>query len=350
MNLFFFWMLSLSLFIGQLILLGILAWRKQRTNRKESSVDRQYNELTDAFSSYMMDQDDTRFLQQLDASPDKLTVLERLLNHYVAVTKAGDSSAVITALSEQYLAQRYAKLLKQRNWAMRMNTLYFIEDFRMASLIPQLNQRLAKHSTSLDQETQQLIRTLASLNEPVAIEALAKYPEAPARLYIDVFKRLDELTKLGELEAALEGSANPALKHAAISYIGMAGIMLFLPRIEQELENEDPETRIQALKALLHLQYMNNPGSLAPFFRSDSWQERMFASQIAGALQLSRYKELLSDLLGDPIWWVRYSAAQALTQFSDGDILLAHLSTNHPDRYARDMANQWKTSLLGSEQ
>ncbi|WP_271853242.1 HEAT repeat domain-containing protein [Planococcus maritimus] len=349
MNLFFFWMLSLSLFIGQLVLLGILAWRKQRTNRKESSVDRQYDDLTDAFSSYMIDQGDRRFLQQLDASPDKQTVLERLLNHYVAVTKTGPTSDEITALAEQYLAQRYAKLLKQRNWAMRMNTLYFIEDFRMASLIPQLKEKLQKHS-KLDQETQQLIRTLASLNEPVAIAALAEFPEAPARLYIDVFKRLDELTKLDELDAALDASASPALKHAAISYIGMAGIMLFLPRVEKELENENPEMRIQALKALLHLQYMNDPGSLTPFFSSDSWQERMFASQIAGALQLSRYKERLSELLGDSVWWVRYSAAEALTQFSDGDILLSHLSTNHPDRYARDMANQWKTSLSGSEQ
>lgn len=349
MNLFFFWMLSLSLFVGQLILLGVLAWRKQRTNHQESSVDRQYDELTDAFSSYMIDQQDSRFLQQLDASPDKLIVLERLLNHYAAVTKTGDTSAVITALAEQYLAQRYAKLLKKRNWAMRMNTLYFIEDFRMASLIPQLKEKL-KNTSQLDQETQQLIRTLASLNETDAIKALAKYPEAPARLYIDVFKRLDELTKLDELEMALDDSNNAALKQAAISYIGMAGITLFLPRIETELVNEEPEMRIQALKALLHLQYMNDPGSLAPFFRSTSWQERMFASQIAGALQLSRYKEQLSELLGDSIWWVRYSAAEALTQFSEGDILLAHLSTNHPDRYARDMANQWKTSLLGSEQ
>lgn len=350
MNLSHLWILIASLFIGQLALLLILAWRKQQSNKREAAIGQEYDALIESFSSYMMDPADDRFIAGLQGSPYRLAVLERLLNHYVSVTKAGADSPAVSYLSEQFLAKRYAKLLKHRNWAMRMNTLYFIEDFRVASLVPLLKEKLAK-SSKLDQETQQLIRTLASLNETVAISALAKYPDAPARLYIDVFKRLDELTKLDELDAALKNeTGNETLKHSAVSYIGMAGITLFLPRIEEELQNPDMEMRIQALKAILHLQYMNTPGALAPFFHSAAWPERMFAVQIAGKLQLSRYKETLSELLGDPVWWVRYSSAEALTQFSEGDIVLAHLAESHPDRYARDMANQWKTALLGSEQ
>lgn len=350
MNLLHFWILIASLFIGQLLLLLILAWRKQQTNKRESAIDRQYDALTDSFSSYMMDPSDERFLEELKHSPYRLVVLERLLSHYVSVAKAGAASPAVAQLSEEFLAPRYHKRLKRGRWAMRMNTLYFIEDFQMESLVPLLKEKLAK-SSRLDQEAQQLIRTLASLNETSAISALAKYPAAPVRLYIDVFKRLEELTKLDELNSALKNeSSNDTLKHAAVSYIGMAGMTLFLPRIEEELQNPDIEMRIQALKAILHLQYMNSPSALAPFFQSQSWPERMFAAQIAGKLQLSRYKETLSELLGDPVWWVRYSSAEALTQFSEGDIVLTHLAASHPDRYARDMANQWKTSLLGSEQ
>lgn len=350
MTLTFFLLLGVSLFLGQLILLLVLAWRKQQLNKKEAAIERQYDALTDSFSSYMMDSSDETFLEELTHSPHKLIVLERLLNHYVSITKAGASSQAISRLSEEFLSQRYKKLLTRGNWAMRMNTLYFIEDFKMQSMAPLLKERLAK-SKRLDQETQQLIRTLASLDETVAISALAKYEDTPARLYIDVFKRLDELTKLDELDAALNmADGNRTLKQAAVSYIGTAGITLFLPRIESELQNPAMEMRIQAMKALLHLQYMNTPSALAPFYESESWQERMFAAQLAGAMQLSRYKEWLRELLGDPVWWVRYSSAEALTQFSDGDILLTHLAASHPDRYARDMANQWKTSLLGSEQ
>jgi HEAT repeat protein len=265
------------------------------------------------------------------------------------VTKGGVTSPLVARLSEDFLAARYVKQLTRSNWAIRMNTLYFIEDFHMESLKPLLMEKLHK-SARLDQEKQQLIRTLASLNEPAALSALAQHPDAPVRLYIDVFKRFEEHTRLEALDAALQNeTGNTALKHAAISFIGMAGLIAFLPRIENELGAEDGEMRIQALKAIHHLQYLSDPELLLPFFESTSWQERMFASRIAGRLQLSRFKEVLSGLLGDPVWWVRYSAAEALVQFSDGDILLSHLSANHPDRYARDMAAQWKSSLLGSE-
>lgn len=349
MSLYFFWILSVSLLLGQLVLLIALAWRKQKMSAEEQAINEQYEALTDSFSSYMVDPSDDRFIQEIHSNPHRTVVLERLLNGYVSVTKGGVASPLVAKLSEDFLSGQYAKQLLRKNWAVRMNTLYFIEDFHMKSLQPVLKEKLGK-SSQLDQETQQLIRTLASLDDASTISVLARYPDAPVRLYTDVLKRLEERTRLEELDAALRNEThNKALKHAAISYIGMYGLTEFLPRIENELEAHEGEVRIQALKAILHLQYLTDPGLLLPFFRSSSWAERMYASRIAGRLQLSRFKEVLSTMLGDPVWWVRYSAAEALVQFSDGDILLAHLSADHPDRFARDMAAQWKSSLLGSE-
>jgi hypothetical protein len=349
MSLYFYLILSASLLLCQLILLLFLALRKRKLAAKEQAIVEQYQALTDVFSSYMMDPSDDRFIQEIRSNPHQIVVLERLLNGYVSVTKGGVHSPLVAKLSEEFLAAHYAKQLKRKNWAMRMNTLYFIEDFHMESLKPLLKEKLGR-SSELDQETQQLLRTLASLDEPETLSVLAQYPHAPVRLYIDVLKRLEEPTRLQELDAALRDEIpNKARKHAAISYIGMAGLTAFLPRIEEELKAQEGELRIQALKAILNLQYLSDPSLLLPFFGSASWPERMYASRIAGRLQLSRFKEALSGLLGDSVWWVRYSAAEALVQFSDGDILLAHLSANHPDRYARDMADQWKSSLLGSE-
>lgn len=349
MSITFFLILSLTLLLVQLVLLFALAWRKKKMSAKEQAIIQQYEVLTETFSSYMVDPSEDRFLEEIRSNPHQTVVLERLLNGYVSVTKGGVTSPQVTKLSEDFLSVHYARQLSNKNWAIRMNTLYYIEDFQMQSLKPVLKEKLGK-SSQLDQETQQLIRTLASLDEPATISVLAGYPDAPVRLYTDVFKRLEEKTRLKELDAALRNEPpNKALKHAAMSYIGMSGLIAFLPRIEGELESEEGETRIQALKAILHLQYLTDPDSLVPFLHSPSWPERMYACRIAGKLQLSRFKENLSTLLGDPIWWVRYSAAEALVQFSDGDILLAHLSADHPDRYARDMAAQWKSSLLGSE-
>ncbi len=349
MSLSFFLILSISLLLGQIVLLLVLAWRKKRMSAKEQAIDQQYKALIDVFSSYMMDPSDDRFIQEIRDNPHKIVVLERLLNGYVAVTKGGLTSPLVKKLSEDFLSAHYASQLLRKNWAIRMNTLHYIEDFHVESLKPVLKEKLEK-SSQLDQETQQLIRTLASLNDPATIAVLTRHPDAPVRLYTDVFKRLEEGTRLEQLDAAMRNEKpNSALKYAAISYIGMAGLTSFLPRLENELTKEEGEMRIQSLKAILQLQYLSDPSLLLPFLESSSWPERMYASRIAGKLQFSRFKEVLSVLLGDPVWWVRYSAAEALVQFSDGDILLSHLAANHPDRFARDMASQWKASLLGSE-
>lgn len=349
MSLYFFGVLSLSLLLAQLVLLLGLAWRKAKMTAKEQAVTEQYEALSDAFSSYMMDSSDDRFIGEIRSNPHKIVVLERLLNNYVSVSKGSVTSPLVASLSEEFLSAHYTKQLSRNDWAIRMNTLYYIEDFHMQSLKPLLKDKLDK-SVQLDQETQQLIRTLASLNDRTVIAVLARYHDAPVRLYTDVFKRLEEWTRLEELDAALStDTQNNALKHAAISYIGIAGLMAFLPRIEYELETQEGELRLQALKAIFHLQYLTDPNVLQPFLESSVWTERMYAARIAGKLQLSRFKETLSTLLGDPVWWVRYSAAEALVQFSDGDILLSHLSAVHPDRFARDMAAQWESTLLGSE-
>jgi hypothetical protein len=331
LNIYSFWILNVVLFFGQLVLLLILAWRKQKLAAKEQTITDQYNALTDAFSSYMMDPVDDAFIQEIRKASHREIVLERLLNGYVSVTKDSTTSPLVAKLSEDFLTERYSKQLSRKSWAIRMNTMYFIEDFHMQSLTPLLKEKLLNISR-LDQETQQLIRTLASLNETAVFSVLAQFPETSVRSYIDVFKRLKKPECLKEIDAALRDETdNKTLKHAAISYIGMSGLTTFLPQIENELKNQDGEIRIQALKSIFHLQYITDPSLLTPFFHSPSWQERMFASRIVGKLQLSRFKEVLSELLGDSQWWVRYSSAEALTQFSDGDILITHLSLNHPE-------------------
>ena len=345
-----FWILNIVLFLGQLLLLLVLAWRKKIIQKKEHDMNHQYQQLLDPFSSYMIDSTDDQFLKELRMSPYQSMVLERLLNGFVSVTKNSECSPLVTQLSEEFLTNRYTKQLTSRSWAIRMNTLYFIEDFHMKKFVPLLKERLLK-MTRLDQEKQQLLRTLSSLGEPVTISILEEHPEASVRLYIDLIKRLPLHTRVQQLDAVFFATnEHQHLKYAAISYIGMTGFRQYLPQIELELQNEDEETRIQALKAILQMQQLSEPHMLIPFLHSSSWQERMFATRIVGKLQLSRFKEDLSKLLGDPIWWVRYSSAEAFAQFSDGDVMLTHLATSHPDRYARDMATQWETSLLGSEQ
>ncbi|WP_050179989.1 HEAT repeat domain-containing protein [Domibacillus robiginosus] len=345
MTLSFFLVLTAILLLFQMGLLLYLIVRKKRRQRLEEETENEYAHLTEPFASYMTDSSDVRFLYAVKSIDHQQIVLERLLNGYVAFTKGANASPLVKQLSEEFLTDPYTRILGQRNWARRINTLHYIEDFHMRSLAPALLERL-KNAGTLDVETQQLVRTLASLNETAVVDELKRFLNVPVRLFIDVFNRLDKANANEQIKTALEGS-DEAAKHAALAYIAHSGALSFLPDVERELASSHTEIRIQALKTIYRLEYMSDPDLLAPFFDSSFWTERMFAARIAGIMQFSRYKQTLSTLLGDSVWWVRYSAAEAYTHFSDGDVILAHLSENHPDRYGRDMAAQWQTFRPG---
>ena len=72
-----------------------------------------------------------------------------------------------------------------------------------------------------------------------------------------------------------------------------------------------------------------------------SWEVRNQVSITLGQMGDASDVKLLTQLVMDSQWWVRYRAAQALIglPFMATDALKT-LITNLPDRYARDMAQQ----------
>ncbi|OAH54730.1 hypothetical protein AWH48_09110 [Domibacillus aminovorans] len=337
----------LSLIFFQMVLLAFLSIRKWINNTDEKEINHLYNSLLDSFTSYMIGIDQHLFIDQVEKIRYRSILVEKLLTYYVTVIKSSSFSQEVNLLSEKYLSGPYTAILKKNNWAKRVNTLHFIEDFKMHSLSPLLLERLRKVK-KLDVEAQQLIRTLASLNETSALDCLKKYPDAPMRLYLDSFSRLDRKLTEQEIEKAFAEDFIP-IKSSAIAFIGTARLFSFIPHVEQELKSKTTEIRIQSLKTLFRLHYMNNPDVLEPFFHSDNWTERMFAARIAGVMTLERFKPKLRNLLSDQVWWVRYSAAEAFSYFGDGELLLTYFSENHEDRYARDMAKQWITLKSGGQ-
>jgi HEAT repeat protein len=71
------------------------------------------------------------------------------------------------------------------------------------------------------------------------------------------------------------------------------------------------------------------------------WQVRTQVAITLGRIGEAQDLDLLLSLLMDPLWWVRYRAAQSLASWHF--LERAHLSQRIaalPDRYAQDMAQQ----------
>ncbi len=111
------------------------------------------------------------------------------------------------------------------------------------------------------------------------------------------------------------------------------------PRIRELLESSEDEEVLTACLKSVHVPPERE--LIARFARHASWQVR---TQTARALRLAAQpgdEKLLVELLADPVWWVRYRAAQtlvALPYLSNND--LWRLRWTLEDRFAVDMLDQ----------
>lgn len=97
----------------------------------------------------------------------------------------------------------------------------------------------------------------------------------------------------------------------------------------------DDETIAQCLK---FLREPNDLPSVRNYFGHHSWRVRLQAAFALGRIGTAEDVPRLAALLGDPVWWVRYRAAQALVLLTRGNLqVLSKLREQLSDRYALDM-------------
>jgi hypothetical protein len=342
-------LLTLGLFMCQLLLLVYLYTTKTWAIKKDNTANRLYHELFPDYLSYLTgDTDIEPMLPKNDELKQK--VLERILSGFTNIMTDSAGRARIQQSAEAHLATIYRKKLKSSNWSKRMNALYLIEDFMMLSLREDVKEHL--HAiTIIDEEYRQTLRILASFQEESLLEYMFSRPNMSIGLIKEILRRLP-LSFLTDIMVVLkkdEDDVPYAIRQAFIDYCGESGYYEFLPFIEYMLTHQSKETRIKALKSLHQYQYCSNPTIIVPFFTSEHWEERLHAAKLTGMMKLTEFSDYLILLAGDRVWWVRFQACEALKKMTDGEILLAYLSEQHEDMYAKDMAKQTLTMRAGGQ-
>ena len=112
------------------------------------------------------------------------------------------------------------------------------------------------------------------------------------------------------------------------------------------LQGADPELRAGALKVLSRSEQIPSGATarILELTRDPVTFVRLQATG-AAALLVPLPESDLWTLMGDSQWWVRRAAAHGLARSHAGRDILAHAGAGHPDRYARDMANDTLADL-----
>ncbi|WP_088009495.1 HEAT repeat domain-containing protein [Indiicoccus explosivorum] len=342
----FFIGLVIGLAAIQLLLLVYLVLWKKRTLGTENRKAAMLEELKPDFLTYLEGGEEEPAMPENEKL--RTAVLEGLLSELVADQKDERFRGKISSTAERHLAAVYKKRLTAGTWAERVNALYFIEDFRIHSLRRLVFSRLEQLPAD-DEECRQSLRVCTALQEPDVIGFLISRQESfSTGLLKELLRRFDE-PLLHEVKRRLEADDGETenLMLAFLTTCGEQQSAPFFLFVEGKLADRRKEVRLKALRSLVSYGRLSDPALIAPFFSSEHWEERMYAAKITGACGLGGYRDALLSLFSDPVWWVRFSAADNALKFETGPALLTRIAEQHEDPFARDIARHMVTRKGG---
>ena len=341
MTSFFVWVIGILLMLQFILLTGLAGWKTVMI-RNETKINAEIFRLQPQYKEYVAGS----LLSHPDAPAKnrfQAATVERLLESLVHTDTSAQYGKRITELAHLHLSDRYRTVLNKGTWAERINCLYFIEDFKMV----ELREELYVHYKGLhkrDEEYRQCLRAAAVLEEGRISGALFAEPPLSFGFIKELLVRMDAkmLSDLaGHIESRKKVPQN--LLFAFITFNGEQKNEVFFPFVEKMIHDERKEVRIKAMKSLCDYEKISNPSMLAGFFKSVFWEERMYAAKLAGACKLDEYKKPMALLFSDPVWWVRFAAADNIYGLEGGSLLLKDIAATSSDAYARDIAKHMLT-------
>jgi HEAT repeat protein len=139
------------------------------------------------------------------------------------------------------------------------------------------------------------------------------------------------------------GRPRAATVRAAIDGVGRLKLLVFAEEVVRFLSDPDDEVRAAALRAVSRLGFLpeSSHGIVIVALTDEVDFIRIHAAAAARLLPRPQALSFLSERLGDRSWWVRRAAADALVALgSAGLAQLGRAARAHPDRFARDIAEQ----------
>jgi HEAT repeat protein len=239
------------------------------------------------------------------------------------------------------LLQQEIARLRHRDWARRADACRILGGLGHAAATPALIERLEDPDATV---RQQAITALGELGAAEGLEAIVDALDASGG-WANVLS-LMALSKMGPASASrvgalLAASSSSSKTKALLQITGQLGVAADPGLIRALARHEDPEVRVEAVRTL---------GSLPPEAESvdiclaamddPAWPTRALAARSLGSLGDRRAVPRLARAMGDPAYWVRHRAGEALAQLYDPGREALERALSDPNPFVRDMAAQ----------
>lgn len=239
-------------------------------------------------------------------------------------------------------------LLRSKKISSRLNALYFIENFYLMELEPDVLRLYKENKNNADLHPQ-ASRTLAVLESPAFMKLFFHNDsEEPRYLYKEVIRRLND-KDFSQWMDTLAEHPNQKVREAVLAIASQKGDWNTIPLFEKAAEDEDLEVRLQAYKGFEKLGVVPDTIVPADIASSEHWPERMMAARLWKVSHSRGVQHFIRELIKDSSWWVRYYAGEALSYHPNGEEELLFIQHASKDPFARDMAGQWLDAMKGEK-
>ncbi|CUA79017.1 HEAT repeat domain-containing protein [Anoxybacillus suryakundensis] len=324
--------ISLSLLLT--VMFSYLVTQKVKENRWRKEVESYKSLYEPILLRYLFD---GQHVPPPLVSAQYVAMME-LLDHFLLVLDNGVKERA-TLLAEQYLSTYLQKQLHHRRLGRRMNALFYIEDFQLASFLPELEKRYdAEETTTM--EKRQLLKMFALFRHPHVYAYMKRVDESFTQFdYRLILSRMDDRMFTKMVDYFFDW--NEKMQYALIDMIGIMQKWAHISFLRTLLQHEQSEYRIRALKALAEMAFPLEDDQLRIHLYSEVWQERLMALRLCARIRQHTLIDTIKQLMKDRVFAVRSQAAEALLRMPNGLAMLEQIAQTSDDPYARDMALEW---------
>lgn len=324
------------LIVFTFVLVAYLLIQRKREIAKQKIRDAYIKRTELLWYSYLLEEGNF-YKEMIPTNEYEIEAAENILLTYLRNTSNYNIRLKIYYFAKAHFLEYYKHGLESKSWSKRMNTMYRISDFRLASLV-KYTEKLKLKNRSLDEQFQILkMYSLLSKNKFVEKFLATKitFSETEYRMLFSLVEDeilVELLTKLDFLKLSAQ--------YALIDTIALNGNMQFVELLEQLITHNNPEIRIRTLKALERIGVIKNIEMYTPFVQSSLWEERLMIAKLFKHAPLSYTYPHLELLLQDENWWVRSQAANTIIDNRGGSEKLQQFVQTATDRYAIEIANE----------
>ncbi len=161
-----------------------------------------------------------------------------------------------------------------------------------------------------------LMRALLDVGTPPPIGLVLKdlkgRKATESLLYLPLIRALVAADPMSGLHAFGDEAVSPDARAILAEALGASGDFRALEPLLMAGRAPDVELRIAALRGLTVLGHPAAEPCVMQGLSDDVWMIRAAACEAAGRIGLRMAAHRLAELLGDPTWWVRFRAGEAL--------------------------------------